>query len=506
MRSILSICLFNLLILPLGPSINGQDTTSATQYSLNKIEIVGLRKLSKEKVIEASNLKLGQMVDLTTIKTAANRLHDTGWFNSVTYQYQFAEGKIDVTFEVAEKVLDPGPVKLGSIEFLGLKKITNELVLKESGLQIGQPAERADFEAAAKRLMDTGYFLRATYGYKNVNEQIQLVFEITERRWDVPCVFENFIWFTDQEVISAIRQEIPPFEGMAPDSGIVIDKITKTLARLLQQKAISGHVNYTPLAGLEENRLSEDTFRVIGVSMPICSLNLSGASVSAASQLTKAFKPLLQSQYSRSELRSFIENQILSYYRQRGFLRAGISSPQIVLSDSSDKKCRNGVTITLPVVEGAAYVWDRAEWSGNQVLTNDVLNNLMSMKSGVVADTSKIQNGLNTATLAYGRQGYLETNMTAVADFDDANRRVLYRVTVTEGPRYRMGKLLITGLAENELRKLEEKWKLKPGDIFDASYPGSYNLEVIGQKRAKPPILSTKLDKTNQTVDVIFTF
>jgi len=506
MRSILSLCLFNLCFFPLGPSVHGQATTSATQYILNKIEVVGLRKISQEKVIEASNLKLGQMIDLNMLKTAANRLHDTGWFNSVVYQYQFNEGRIDVTFEVAEKILDPGPVKLGSIEFLGLQQIEKDLVLKESGLQIGQLAERDNFEVASKRLMDTGYFLRATYRYQNVNDQVQLIFEMTERRWDVPCIFENFIWFTDQEIVSAIRQEIPPFGGMAPDSSVVIDKITKTLARLLQQKGVTGHVNYTPQAGMGENRLSEHSFSVIGVPMPVCSINLSGASVTAAPELLKAFKPLLQRQYTRSELRTHIDRDLLFYYKRRGFLRARIDTPQIKLSDGSDKKCKNGVNIMLPIVEGVAYIWDKAEWSGNQGVTSDALNIFLLMKSGDVADVSKIQYGLDAATAAYARQGYIEAKMRAIADFDDANRRVLYRVAITEGPQYRMGRLLITGMTENELRKLGEKWKLKMGDVFDASYPVSFHEELIKQKRTKVPSLSTKPDQTKQTVDVIFTF
>lgn len=394
---------------------------------------------------------------------------------------------------------------MGSIEFLGLQQITNDLVIKESGLQIGQLAERANFEAAAKRLMDTGYFLRATYRYRNVNEQVQLIFEMAERRWDIPCVFDNFIWFTDQELISTIRQEIPPFGGMAPDSEIVVDKITKTLARLLQQRGVSGHIKYTPLVGGVGNRVSEHGFNIIGVPMPVCSIDLSGASVTAAPQLINALKPLFQSQYSRSEFKNYIDRDLVLYYKRHGFLRARIDTPQIKLSDGSDKKCKNGVYVMLPVVEGAAYTWDKAEWSGNQVLTSDALNNFLNMKTGVVADISKIQYGLDAAALAYGRQGYIEAKIRAVADIDDANRRVFYRVTITEGPQYRMGSLLVTGMTEKELRKLEEKWKLKPGDVFDASYPGSFQGELIKQNRTKTPILSTKPDQTKQTVDVVFT-
>src|SRR5262245_13894446 len=97
MRWLLHVVVLKLFLLLLAPVILGQ-TTAPQQFRLNKIEVEGLRKVGKEKVIEACGLKIGQEVDMGALKTAANRLHDSGWFNKVSYSYQFAEGQIDVTF------------------------------------------------------------------------------------------------------------------------------------------------------------------------------------------------------------------------------------------------------------------------------------------------------------------------------------------------------------------------------------------------------------------------
>ena len=115
MRWLLHIIVLKLCVLSLAPVVLGQATTPQ-QFRLNKIEVEGLRTVSKEKVIEACGLKIGQEVDLGAIKTAANRLHDSGWFTQVTYRYNFSEGQLDVTFEVEEKVLSAGPAKLGEID------------------------------------------------------------------------------------------------------------------------------------------------------------------------------------------------------------------------------------------------------------------------------------------------------------------------------------------------------------------------------------------------------
>jgi len=479
------------------------QTAAAQQFRLGEIEVEGLRKVGKDKVIEASGLKIGQEVDKNALKAAADRLHDTGWFNKVSYRYESAEGQVDVTFEVEEKVLSTGPVKLGEIEFLGLQHIQRDLALKETGLQSGQLVDHAAFEAASKRLMATGYFLKATFQYQQVGEQMRLTFEVTERRWDAPCVFDNFVWFTDQELVEIIRRDIPPFNGSAPEMGGVIERVSKTLNGLIQQRGLAGHISYSFLAGDQNNA---HVFSVIGVPLPVCSVQLTGASVTAAPQLLKALKPLIDSQYSRSQLRVFVENDLMPYYRQRGFLRAGFGLPQVKPADGSDKKCKNGVMVNLPVTEGSPYVWDKAEWTGNQALTVAALDGFLAMKPGVVADGQKIESGLYAAKDAYGRQGFIESRLTASPSFDDTNLRVSYRIAVKEGRQYRMGRLLITGFPEKEIGKLQERWKLKPGDVFDASYPDGFVRKLMQDGAKRPPGVSLKPDRAKLSVDVALTF
>jgi hypothetical protein len=49
--------------------------------------------------------------------------------------------------------------------------------------------------AASKLLADTGYFSEVTYSYRETNGQMVAMFDVAEFKWDIPCVFDNFIWF-----------------------------------------------------------------------------------------------------------------------------------------------------------------------------------------------------------------------------------------------------------------------------------------------------------------------
>ena len=57
----------------------------------------------------------------------------------------------------------------------------------------------------------------------------------------LPVVFDNFVWFSDQELATVIRREIPSFDGSLPDAGNATDSVKAILQRLLAEKKIPGY-------------------------------------------------------------------------------------------------------------------------------------------------------------------------------------------------------------------------------------------------------------------------
>jgi len=109
--------------------------------------------------------------------------------------------------------------------------------------------------------------------------------------------------------------------------------------------------------------------------------------------------------------------------------------------------------------EGAIYIWEKSAWSGNQVLTTPELDSALGMKSGEVANGIKFDKGIAAVSKAYARKGYLEAFVHPQPDFDDAARKVSYRLDIKEGPQYHMGNLIIAGFSENLGNYLRGKWK-----------------------------------------------
>ena len=405
------------------------------------------------------------------------------------------------------------PVTLRRIEFVGLKRLTAQQVIDASGLKVGDNVTREAIDAAAEKLMQSGLFRKLGYKVHTANNETTLIFEVEEASRNLPVVFENFVWFSEDEIARAIRQDVPFFDGTAPEAGTTTDKIAAALQRLLSQKGISGRVEHMPYSG---NGRQEILFTVEGVKIPVCSLHFPGAAAISEADLIKASQSLLKSDYSRKNAGVFADYTLFPLYRHLGHLRAQFQPPTAVVEESPSQ-CAGGVAVTIAVDEGVVYSWEAAEWSGNQALTNEDLAVALGMKAGEVADGLKIDKGLKDVRKAYGHRGYMAAGVKESVEFDDSTRRVSYRIGVTEGPRYFMGKLIITGLSPEDAEQLKAKWTLGSNAVFDDSYIDDFRQTGLREfmnglmqrshsgSRAKVEV-EIKPDAQKQTVDVIISF
>jgi outer membrane protein insertion porin family len=405
------------------------------------------------------------------------------------------------------------PARLTKIEVVGLKRLTQALVIATSQLQIGQTVDPSVLDAAAEKLMQSGLFKTLSYRLRTADDEAIVIFEVVEAAKNLPVVFENFVWFADDEIAHAIRQDVPFFDGTAPQGGTTTNKIAAALQRLLDGKRIPGRVEFLPYVDERVGRV-ELLFTVKGVKVPVCSLHFPGAEGIPETNLIKASQQLIQSDYSKKDAAAFATYTLFPLYRRIGRLRATFQDPTVKLEPEA---CTGGVAVTIPVEEGLAYSWEKAEWSGNQTLTGVELSAALGMKTGELADGFKIDKGLKEVDKAFGRRGYIAVRIRPSIEFDDASAHVSYRFSVTEGARYFMGKLIISGLPAEDEERLRAKWTLGSTAVFDGSYIDDFGQKGLrefmtglaqrspGGPRAKVDI-ATKPDAQKQTVDVIISF
>jgi outer membrane protein assembly factor BamA len=406
--------------------------------------------------------------------------------------------------------------RVAKIEVEGLERMTVDEVIATSGLKTGGPLSVAELDAAGQKLVDSGLFSKVAYRTTSKGNLVTVIFQIKERRGGQSAVvFDNFVWFTDDELIAAIKQRVPAFVGTASDAGNMTEDIKHALENLLKEHHINGTVDYgAEQAGLNSEK-QEHVFSVAGVPIPICSLHFPGAQNVPEEKLVIHSRQLTDDNYSLKSAIAYSTFALLPIYREAGQLRARFAKPVAKLDPSA--KCQGGVELTIPVEEGPVYLWDKAEWTGNEVLSANDLNAALGMKNGDVANAVRIDKGLIEARRRYGHTGHLDAKVHGEPELNDSTNRLSYKILVKEGPQYKMGKLTVKGLDEADASSLEERWKLRNGEVFDTSYADRFfridareqmaRIMLARQAQRKgPPEIKITPNQLNLNADVIIEF
>jgi len=200
---------------------------------------------------------------------------------------------ICVSILVTTAVFAQSGRKITAIETEGLQSLTTETVIATSGLKIGETFSVEATDAAAERLLSSGLFKRVAYRTRNAGGNVTITFQLEEvKGQSSPVVFDNFIWFSDEELAAAIVREVPTFNGSAPDVGNTNEAIKKALQNLLAERKLPGQVEYN----MTEH---EHLFRVEGVPMKICTLHFPGAQSVSEQKLIQTARSLMDPEYSR---------------------------------------------------------------------------------------------------------------------------------------------------------------------------------------------------------------
>jgi outer membrane protein assembly factor BamA len=213
-------------------------------------------------------------------------------------------------------------------------------------------------------------------------------------------------------------------------------------------------------AGLAQNENQSQGERKVLVD----SLVISGTRALDSGELAEITNSMSGSTFTddAEELGERIRNQ----FQNHGYYQAEVQRLDIKVIDplASPKPVR----LEAQVSEGPHCRLSGIYFVGNHALTSQELRAKFPIKTGDLFAKSKIGGGLHSMRQVYSSQGFLDATFI-VGDHVDSASTVKLNVEVQEGPQYRMDKLEITGPPE-VAGKLQTRWELESGAIFDATY------------------------------------
>lgn len=407
--------------------------------------------------------------------------------------------------------------KLIAVKGTGTSRYTDKEILAASGLQIGQNAADADFKEAARRLGDSGLFSDVVYSFSYSDTGVKVEFQLTdiEQSKLVPASFENFVWFTDAELLQAVQRAVPLFKQLLPTAGRLPDQVNEALQALLAEKHFPGRIDFLRQGQQDGGDLTGIVYRVEGVTMRIRNLEFPGASPEQSAFLTNGVHKLVGVEYSRLALAAVAKFDLLPLYLQRGYLKAafGPSDAHAVTPSASDGESHPqddiAVDAILPVTPGKQYSVSSFTCKGNSAVTTEEASRLFHLATAQPADAVRFAHDAESLTKLYRSRGYMTAQIKPVAHMDDENSTVRYDINITEGDLYKMGELEILGVDTPSKDRLREAWTLREGQPYNPDYTHKFLDDaprLLPRGLQFEVKLSEELDAKGKTVDVTIHF
>lgn len=152
---------------------------------------------------------------------------------------------------------------------------------------------------------------------------------------------------------------------------------------------------------------------------------------------------------------------VLDYYRNKGYLR--VSSPGVRREPVKDGR----VDLVIPINEGAKYTVKGVAFGKMTVFTSEELYPALTLAAGKPYSAKRMRDDITMIRSYYGSRGYADATVTPdIRNAGPNEVNVIYRIT--EGKRYRVGRVNISGNVKTQDRVIRREIPLKPGDYFNS--------------------------------------
>jgi len=157
---------------------------------------------------------------------------------------------------------------------------------------------------------------------------------------------------------------------------------------------------------------------------------------------------------------------LTAYYRSLGFFQAKVGREVEVVHEGN----RDWTHLTFVINEGPRYTVRNVSFIGNSRFKTEFLERDIKLKGGEHFNQSKMDADLNLIRDIYGGRGFVFADIRADPRFLEEPGQLDLVYNVTEGQRYRVGKINVRIRGEHPHTRhstVLNRLSLRPGDILD---------------------------------------
>ncbi|NOX42255.1 MAG: outer membrane protein assembly factor BamA, partial [Gammaproteobacteria bacterium] len=348
------------------------------------------------------------------------------------------------------------------IKVNGLQRISLGAVLNGLTLKVGDPIDQKRSAEVIRSLFKSGF-------YQDISLEREgdvLIVNIKER----PAIASISISGNKDIDSDTLTTELKKL-GLAENqifNRSLLDNVEQSLRQQYFSRGKYGMKIKTKVVTKERNRVDISVQIFEGQAALIRRINIVGNKVFDDEKLINSFE-LAESEdtsffsdadkYSQPKLRADLET-LSSYYLDRGFINFKILSTQVTISPN-----KKDMFVTINVIEGDKYFVDEISLAGELVIPKDELLKQITAKKGHIFSRKQISLISNRITERLGDVGYAFTNVNAIPDVNENERKVSLTFFIDPGKRVYVRRINVTGndktddeVIRREFRQLEGSW------------------------------------------------
>jgi outer membrane protein insertion porin family len=365
-----------------------------------------------------------------------------------------------VAFATAAFAIEPFVIR--DIRVEGVQRTEAGTVFTYLPVKVGDRLDDEKSAQAIKALYATGFYSDVRL---EADGDVLIVF-VQERPAIAQIDLEGSKEFTKDNLKEGLKQA-GISESKIYDKSL-LDRAEKEIKRQYTNRGFYGAVVKTTVTPLERNRVSLRFDIEEGSVTKIADINIIGARDFTERQLLRQMKLTTpgwftwftkDDQYSKQQLTADLE-ALRSFYLNRGYLEFNVDSTQVSITPDREK-----IHITIVVTEGPVYRVGDVKFSGELIVGEPELRQLLLVKPGDVFSREKIVESTKKVADRLGNDGYSFANVNPVPELDRDKRVAGFTFFVDPGRRVYVRRINVAGnqrtqdeVVRRELRQMESSW------------------------------------------------
>lgn len=386
----------------------------------------------------------------------------------------------------------------------GIQRTEAGSVFNYLPVKVGDTMDDEKATQAIKSLYGTGFF-------KDVRieaEQNVLVVTVQERASIAQINFSGNKSFPSDKMKEGLKQ-IGLADGMTFDKAMLERAEQEIKRQYLSQGKYGASVKATA-SPLERNRVAINFDIEEGAVSKIKKINIVGNQAYSNEEITDHFKLSTpgwmtwwskNDQYSKQKLSADLE-ALRSFYMNQGYLEFNIDSTQV--SITPDKR---DIYITVNITEGEKYSVSGIKVSGDTVIPESDLRQLISLQTGETFSRQKMTESNKAITDRLGNEGYAFANVNPIPEVNKDNHTVAFTFNVDPGRKVYVRRINITGntrtrdeVIRREMRQMESAWYA--GDKITRSKQRLDRTGYFSDVNVETPAVAGSPDQVDMNVNV----